>query len=112
MRFAAYNLWILPDCPICASQNRRSRSLVLRQIHDPGIRKALQEALECSAGCPAEVIDSLIWIADRKRISLVPCEQARQVNLSVIGILKLVHQQKSAFAALLSQQLLITGQFL
>ena len=57
------------------------------------------------------MIDSLVWVADCKSIPLLAAQQPCQFNLSVIGILEFVNQQKMALRPFIPQQLVVGGQF-
>ena len=81
-------------------QHVRRRAVILRQRHSPlrrvlagpPTRKAFQENLEAPEGRPAKSVNRLVVVPDHKNVPWLRREQAQQLDLRDVRVLKFIHQ--------------------
>src|SRR6266849_6934150 len=86
------------------SKDGRERAPVLFESNETGARKTGCEQSKCCAGCSAKTVDGLIGVADRKYIGGRAGEQGQNLNLSEVGVLEFIDQQKSRSALFFRDQ--------
>src|SRR5262249_22440568 len=93
--------WIMANAGETAVENVLRRALIRRQVDDVLLLKPVKNADELRerrARGASKVIDRLVRIADCKYILLRSCQNASELDLGMVRVLKFIDQQETRFA--------------
>ena len=96
---------VVADNLVCGIQNIAGRAVILFQTDGFRVLELLFKLQNIRDRCTAELVDTLVVIADHADVLIITCQQAGEHILCVVGILILVHENIAELALIVFQHL-------
>ena len=104
-QFLALAADVVADNLVCGIQNVAGRAVILFQTDGFRVLELLFKLQNIRDRCTAELVDTLVVIADHADVLIITCQQAGEHILRVVGILILVHENIAELALIVFQHL-------
>ena len=96
---------VVADNFVCGIENVAGRAVILLQTDGFRVLELLFKLQNVRDGCTAELVDTLVVIADNADVLVIACQQAGEHILRVVGILILVHEHIAELALVVFKHL-------